>query len=44
MPALINGNNFYVSWKRVFQPWLQGQPVVVLSNNDDWAIAHNDEI
>ncbi len=44
MPALINGNNFYVSWKRVFQPWLQGRPVVVLSNNDDCAIARSDEV
>ena len=22
--ALIDGNNFYVSCERVFQPWLQG--------------------
>ena len=34
MLALIDGNNFYVSCERVFQPWLQGRPVVVLSNND----------
>lgn len=43
MPALIDGNNFYVSCKRVLQPKLQGRPVVVLSNND-CAIARSDEI
>jgi nucleotidyltransferase/DNA polymerase involved in DNA repair len=43
MPALIDGNNFYVSYERVFQPWLQGRPVVVLSNNDGCAIARSDE-
>ena len=36
--ALIDGNNFYVSCERVFDPKLEGHPVVVLSNNDlkDW--------
>jgi DNA polymerase V len=43
MPALIDGNNFYVSYERVFQPWLQCRPVVVLSNNDGCAIARSDE-
>ena len=42
MLALIDGNNFYVSCERVFQPWLQGRPVVVLSNNDGSAIAGSD--
>ena len=32
--ALIDGNNFYVSCERVFNPKLEGRPVVVLSNND----------
>ena len=32
--ALIDGNNFYVSCERVFQPKLEGRPVVVLSNNE----------
>lgn len=34
MFALVDGNNFYCSCERVFQPWLKGRPVVVLSNND----------
>ena len=42
MLALVDGNNFYCSCERVFQPWLQGRPVVVLSNNDGCAIARSD--
>lgn len=34
MFALVDCNNFYVSCERAFQPHLEGQPVVVLSNND----------
>lgn len=34
MFALIDGNNFYVSCERVFNPALAQTPVVVLSNND----------
>ena len=34
MFGLVDGNNFYVSCERVFQPRLDGRPVVVLSNND----------
>lgn len=34
MIALIDVNNFYVSCQRVFEPRLEGKPVVVLSNND----------
>ena len=41
--ALIDGNNFYCSCERVFQPWLQNRPLVVLSNNDGCAIARSDE-
>ena len=43
MFALLDGNNFYVSCQRVFQPGLEGQPVVVLSNNDGCAIARSNE-
>jgi len=43
MLALIDGNNFYCSCERVFQPWLQNRPLVVLSNNDGCAIARSDE-
>lgn len=43
MLALLDGNNFYASCERVFQPRLNGRPVVVLSNNDGCAIARSDE-
>ena len=43
MFALVDGNNFYVSCERVFQPRLHDKPVVVLSNNDGCAIARSDE-
>jgi len=41
--ALIDCNDFYVSCERLFQPTLQGKPVVVLSNNDGCVIARSDE-
>jgi DNA polymerase V len=41
--ALIDVNNFYVSCERVFNPSLEGQPMVVLSNNDGCAIARSNE-
>jgi len=41
--ALIDVNNFYASCERVFNPKLNGQPVVVLSNNDGCAIARSAE-
>lgn len=34
MLALIDGNNFYASCERIFQPQLRGRPLIVLSNND----------
>ena len=36
-------NNFYVSCERLFNPKLEGKPVIVLSNNDGCAIARSDE-
>ncbi len=42
--ALIDGNNFYVSCERVFNPKLENQPVVVLSNNDGCAVARSNEV
>lgn len=41
--ALIDGNNFYVSCERVFNPKLEGRPVVVLSNNDGMAVSRSAE-
>ena len=41
--ALLDGNNFYVSCERVFDPKLANKPVVVLSNNDGCAISRSDE-
>lgn len=41
--ALVDGNNFYVSCERVFNPQLEGMPVVVLSNNDGCAVARSRE-
>jgi len=41
--ALIDGNNFYVSCERVFDPRLEGRPVIVLSNNDGCAVARSAE-
>jgi len=43
MFALLDGNNFYASCERVFNPALIGRPVVVLSNNDGCAIARSEE-
>jgi len=42
--ALIDGNNFYVSCERVFNPALEGKPVVVLSNNDGIVVARSPEV
>jgi DNA polymerase V len=41
--ALVDGNNFYVSCERVFNPRLEGKPVVVLSNNDGCIVARSQE-
>ena len=36
-------NNFYASCERVFNPALNGKPIVVLSNNDGCVIARSNE-
>ena len=41
--ALVDVNNFYVSCERLFNPKLEGVPVVVLSNNDGMAVARSAE-
>ncbi len=43
MIALVDCNNFYVSCERVFNPSLNGLPVVVLSNNDGCIISRSEE-
>ena len=42
--ALVDCNNFYVSCERMFNPKLEGKPVVVLSNNDGCAVARSNEV
>ncbi|MGE0558796.1 MAG: Y-family DNA polymerase [Burkholderiales bacterium] len=41
--ALVDGNNFYVSCERIFNPALEGRPVVVLSNNDGCVVSRSAE-
>lgn len=41
--ALVDCNNFYVSCQRVFNPSLNGQPVIVLSNNDGCVVSRSAE-
>jgi DNA polymerase V len=41
--ALVDCNNFYASCERVFNPKLEGRPVVVLSNNDGCVVARSNE-
>jgi DNA polymerase V len=43
MYALVDCNNFYASCERVFQPKLNGKPVVILSNNDGCVISRSNE-
>lgn len=42
--ALVDCNNFYASCERVFNPRLQGKPIVVLSNNDACVVARSNEV
>lgn len=41
--GLMDGNNFYVSCERLFNPQLHGVPVVVLSNNDGCIVSRSPE-
>jgi DNA polymerase V len=41
--ALVDCNNFYVSCERLFNPSLEGKPVVVLSNNDGCVVSRSNE-
>ena len=41
--ALVDCNNFYASCERVFNPSLNGKPVIVLSNNDGCVVARSEE-
>lgn len=43
MIGLVDGNNFYVSCERIFDPSLEGRPVAVLSNNDGCVISRSNE-
>lgn len=43
MYGLCDCNNFYASCERVFNPSLNGHPIVVLSNNDGCVIARSNE-
>lgn len=43
MFGLTDCNNFYVSCERIFNPSLEGKPVVVLSNNDGCVISRSSE-
>jgi DNA polymerase V len=42
--ALVDGNNFFVSCERVFNPALEKVPVIVLSNNDGCVVARSNEV
>lgn len=43
MYGIVDCDNCYVSCERVFRPDLNGQPVVVLSNNDGCVVARSEE-
>ncbi len=43
MFGLVDGNNFYASVERIFNPALRSQPVCILSNNDGCASARSQE-
>lgn len=41
--ALADCNNFFASCERIFNPKLNGRPVIVLSNNDGCVVARSNE-
>ncbi len=43
MFALVDCNAFFVSCEKVFQPRLEGKPIIVLSSNDGCAISRSNE-
>ncbi|TDR30241.1 Y-family DNA polymerase [Hydromonas duriensis] len=43
MFALIDGNCFYASCERVYQPSIRNKPVIVLSNNDGCVVTRSAE-
>lgn len=43
MFILADCNNFFVSCERLFNPKLEGRPVIVLSNNDGCVVARSQE-
>ncbi len=43
MIVLADCNNFFVSCERVFNPGLEGAPVIVLSNNDGCVVSRSNE-
>lgn len=44
MVGLVDGNNFFVSCERAFEPSLEGRPVGVLSNNDGCVVSRSNEL
>lgn len=43
MYVLVDCNNFYASCERVFNPSLEGKPIIILSNNDGCIISRSSE-
>lgn len=43
MIGLVDCNNFFASCERVFNPQLEGKPIIVLSSNDGCVVARSNE-